>query len=492
MGETGAAPAPVSLFMWRLFCLTALLLSPLPAGRAASLTDRFEDDLATQEWTMAYSGERPAWQPPGQAQPLPLQFILSDAASGEQARLEPLAHYTADHRHRWGGRTLGVDWLLVLDGATTGVLTVSGQFESTRLRLLQLEAGATPVPGEVAWRAENDPREPRLHQLLDHSENPARALRYTLALDPESTNRPGRTTFRFFLRTQPEEVPAATPDFQPEDEEMRSTLERYVQAQARGEALQAVLPTLPPRPGGVPLFATPLTTHVVTLEPTARVEVAFHNHGARSQQVHLRAHAEPEGPGVTITLQAGESRLETIELAVEETPPGGYILAAEVDGQTVLEIPLTLTRLDEGDSLARDSQVRVEVDSTLSGYTRHPLTDGLTDVGAAPASSWASDETESEHWVRFNFPQPTAVSELRLFWAREDERIFTSRRGEAIGWTAAGERVHLAVLNLDREEADTTLSFDTLQLAAVEWRQPRGGGSVHRPNLLWLNELEVR
>ena len=49
------------------------------------------------------------------------------------------------------------------------------------------------------------------------------------------------------------------------------------------------------------------------------------------------------------------------------------------DGKTRFQKRLDVTFLGEGASLARDSRVRVEVDSTYPGYTTKPLTDGVRD-----------------------------------------------------------------------------------------------------------------
>lgn len=114
-----------------------------PEPAAFSLTAAFEPDLATQEWTLVKGAPPPHWHPPGQPQRWPLHLVLINAATGARAALQPAAYFATENRHRWGGRTLGVDWVLVLDGLSNEHLRVSGQFKTASPQTLALEAGLT-------------------------------------------------------------------------------------------------------------------------------------------------------------------------------------------------------------------------------------------------------------------------------------------------------------------------------------------------------------
>ncbi len=220
----------------------------VPAPTVPSLTARFEDDLATQEWTLIKGGPLPEWRPPAEAAPLPLTFFLLDASTGARAAMNPAAYFTTGDRQRWGGRTLGVDWVLVLDGATNDLLQISGQWKASTPRVLSVEAGVHMPLRDWTWHdgpnqtVRLQPDTPPCHSstvtplgytgrqalypisvlsqpdralvleaartepaTFDLVADPARdwwGLQMALALDPRTVRFPGRAAFAFTLRTQ--------------------------------------------------------------------------------------------------------------------------------------------------------------------------------------------------------------------------------------------------------------------------------------------------
>jgi hypothetical protein len=138
--------------------------------------------------------------------------------------------------------------------------------------------------------------------------------------------------------------------------------------------------------------------------------------------------------------------------------------------------------LDPGASLARDDRVRVETSGTEAGTSTRALRDG------DQASTWQADPAVVEPWVRVGFPEPTAISEVLLVWPADA----TSQRGFLRGLTAAGEDVHLAAFSNAPGTAETRVRIGEVQLRSLTVHQPAGGGPPRQPNVLWLNELEVR
>jgi hypothetical protein len=127
------------IFFFLLVSAVLVRAQVLPA--TFSLTEVFESDLATQEWALVKGGPPPHWHPPGATAAWPLHLVLIHAATGARSALKPAAYFVTGDRHRWGGRTLGVDWVLVLDGISNQHLRVSGQFKSATAQVLALEAG---------------------------------------------------------------------------------------------------------------------------------------------------------------------------------------------------------------------------------------------------------------------------------------------------------------------------------------------------------------
>lgn len=219
-----------------------------PASAAPSLTARFEDMLATQEWTLVKTDNRPEWQPPDAPITYPLGLYLVDAETGARAALKPAAYFVAGERQRWGGRTLGVDWVLVVDGRTNRELSVQGQLKSSTARALTVEAGlhvaltnwiwhddarrrrplaaeqtavetSDPVPfgragrqarypfgvisqPDRAWVLEVDPDEPRVYQITADPATNWLGVRMDMAPDPRTALFPGRASFHLTLRAQ--------------------------------------------------------------------------------------------------------------------------------------------------------------------------------------------------------------------------------------------------------------------------------------------------
>lgn len=472
--------------------LIATALTAATAGEA--WTARFEDELATQEWTLIKSAARPGWQPLGWSNAIPVGLSLTDSASGKRAPLEPSAYFTSEDRQRWGGRTLGVDWVLVVDGATGATATVSGQLKSGMPRVLQLEAEVAQPGIELT----SDADQPRIHERTTSPESGGPGLRYFLKLDPATYG--GRATLRFNLTTAlmgpPTNHSAAAPieseGWAGEDPELKSTLAALIRARAGGTQ-NTPLPGL--RRNDEPVFAAVEQRTVISIEEETAVEVILHNLTDQPQPVVISGYGDFAVPTVSLELPPEASRVEWLPVHSMEPATGTVSVVVEAGGFRCLDIPIPVNFLPPQDNLARDSRVKVEVDSTLSGYRTTALTDGVNPAGDQSEErvfTWASDESVAAHWVRMTLPQPTAISEMRLVWHQENGRPLTSQRGEITGWTATGERIALASVDRPGEEAETVIEFEGVQLHAIEWRQPSGGGAPRRPNLLWLNELEVR
>ena len=483
--------------------------TPAPPATPASLTARWEDELATQEWTLAKSGERPSWQPAPPAPPWPLHLALTDASTGERAPMVASADFRAEERRRWGGRTLGVDWVLVLDGMTGDVLTVTGQFKSSRPRVLTLEAGAAldltdwidqSATGSIRranllLEALSDPQEPRLHQTVTERAAAWFGLRYFLGLPAPADGAVARTTFRFQLRLQtgpgePPPPPASLTSGQ--DSERIAARIAFLRAQTRGAGPFAQLPSDAVRDPTV--FAALALTNLVVVDSQTSLEVLLHNGTEATQDIRVATTGDFAEAQQQVILHPGESQLVVLSISSEEPAAGAQTVIAESADARVLEQRLPVSFLAPESSLARDSRVAVEVDSTQAGTFPSALTDGLMDgaAGSNATPGWASEETMSPHRIRLTFPSPTSVTEVRLVWPQQDGHRYSSTRGRLLGWTDHGAWVDLARVDQQAEVEETLLSFSAVRLKAIEWRQPPGSGHPRRPNLLWLNELEVR
>ncbi|MCO5045901.1 MAG: hypothetical protein M9935_11625 [Kiritimatiellae bacterium] len=162
------------------------------------------------------------------------------------------------------------------------------------------------------------------------------------------------------------------------------------------------------------------------------------------------------------------------------------IVKAEYESYTLFVAPLQHVGMKPG--------VRVTADSAYSGYTTIPLNDGETESAGLMwnEGAFASAETAEPHWVRYQFSAPKRVSSATAYWNEEGGVLYASRRGEVWGQTEEGTWTLLGSVSEAGTNARTRVAFEPTPVTAIEWRQPPSSGSVARPDILWLVELEVQ
>ena len=135
------------------------------------------------------------------------------------------------------------------------------------------------------------------------------------------------------------------------------------------------------------------------------------------------------------------------------------------------------------------SGAKVEADSCYPNYAAHPLIDGdwkSCATSGSPDVTWASAETEADHWVVITWPKPQSVGSVSLFWVRSDPSqlvLVQTPRGKE--WATVGSAKPKS------PRAATTVRFPQTSVKALRILQPRGSGLANRPNLLWLGEIVV-
>jgi hypothetical protein len=247
-----------------------------------------------------------------------------------------------------------------------------------------------------------------------------------------------------------------------------------------------------------PRLIAPLTVScpvdkVVSIGGETSLELTLQNVAMRARAIRVQWQGD-FGSGEREENVAPQS-VQTLRLPVKAgvAKRGALSVTIESDGTTVFQRRFDVTCLAAGESLARDSRVRVEVDSTYSGYTTKPLTDGVRDTTGVAwnEAAGASEESGGPHWIRITFPEPTTVQALSVYWNIESGVTYTSRHGTVIGWTESGEKVVLGEFTNQKAVPVTRAEFEPRKLKAIELRQPSRGGSEARPNLMWLSEIEV-
>lgn len=465
--------------------LAGLCEAKAPTSDAPSLSERFEDDLASGEWQRSYTESNPEWALPGGTF-LPMELHIRDLENGKRTTLKPAVAYEYENRRRWGGHDADVDWVLVLDRATNSVFrtVLSIQLKSAKQRVLQLEVGprvdtadwslytsetvrrmergaietSDTVPTRLGAQGERarrpfglvegpslvmlagvDPAEPRLFQIAARPDDQFFGIRFETVLSPETTNFPGRAAFRCVFAAWP-----VTPDTYAF--EQASAIWRFLWPENYG-------PQFSPRTNAA--HSTRSTRLPLVFAPRIRSPQALDQHSVWN-------------------LCAPPDFSPTALDALEKTLPA----------------PVS----DDERNFARDARVRISVDSTEEGYSSEALADGVTSFipDDATARGWRSLDTATTHRIQMELPRPTALAELQLYWPALDGHPLTPRALRIDGATASGEVLHLANFRQMEPETSTLIAIPSLQLRRVTVEIPVGGGADGFSNQLWLCEMELR
>jgi hypothetical protein len=247
-----------------------------------------------------------------------------------------------------------------------------------------------------------------------------------------------------------------------------------------------------------PRLIAPLTVScrvekVVSVGEQTSLELTLGNVASRARDVRIQWQGDFGNGERKETLPPQSIQTARLPVKASTNKRGALSVTVEADGAAIFQRRFEVTFLAPGENLARDSRVRVEADSTYSGYTTRALTDGVRDTTGVAwnEAAWASDETGGPHWVRITFPEPTTVHTLSVYWNIESGVTYASRYGAVIGYTESGEKVVLGEFANQKPVPITSTEFASRKLKAIELRQPSRGGSEARPNLMWLSEIEV-
>jgi len=132
----------------------------------------------------------------------------------------------------------------------------------------------------------------------------------------------------------------------------------------------------------------------------------------------------------------------------------------------------------------------VGVDSSYDGYRPEVLTDGRINPANVDwtAVAWASADQPVEHWIELRFAKPTAVRRVTVWWAKDEGQFRESATTELQVPDGEGWRT---VATGKPGGGKTVIACPGGPVPAIRLRQPPGGGSASRPNLLWVSELDV-
>ncbi len=143
-------------------------------------------------------------------------------------------------------------------------------------------------------------------------------------------------------------------------------------------------------------------------------------------------------------------------------------------------------------NLARAEGVQVSVDSSYSGYGPAPLNDGLIWPEGVhwTERAWASAESDTDHWIELAWPEPVDITRVVVYWNIEGERLHAPRK---VRIEALADDVWLPVAEASPSEGEAASTIVMNQARTTRMRivQPAGRGPEHRPNLMWVTEVQA-
>lgn len=137
--------------------------------------------------------------------------------------------------------------------------------------------------------------------------------------------------------------------------------------------------------------------------------------------------------------------------------------------------------------------------SSFSGYfALAVVNDQLNDISEAGRwehAAWASAEREEEHWLEFTIAEGSEVGGVSIYWARDRDRFWMSSNYVVEYWDEEQEEwVMIFEYITDKEILNvysTEITFVPVKTSKIRLLQREGGGSVARPNLMWIAEVQI-
>ncbi len=141
-----------------------------------------------------------------------------------------------------------------------------------------------------------------------------------------------------------------------------------------------------------------------------------------------------------------------------------------------------------------DNGVKIKADSAFSGYNPISLIDGYTNDKRLPwqRAAWASLDLYVDHWVIIDLPKAQKINRIKIYWALDNGRYYTSREVE-IQYFFQGYWKKLGVIKTPKDN----IPYSEIVLKKPEigrqFRilQKKGNGPRIRPNIMWIAEIEI-
>ena len=228
-------------------------------------------------------------------------------------------------------------------------------------------------------------------------------------------------------------------------------------------------------------------------KPPARLECVVEDAANRVDANALRVLLDGTEIPTTASPATSTGRRMTLRASLPPLDFGDHALVTEAQdvspfrNRAALSVQFSYTI---GRDLAQASLgAKVQVDSCYPNYAAAPLIDGDWQSCAAsgsPQVTWASAETETNHWIAIDLPKPQAVESVSLFWVRKKpSRAVQVQIRRGADWVTVGSAQPHGPCTA------TTIRVAPSPVKTLRILQPKGSGLPDRPHLLWVGEIVV-
>lgn len=193
----------------------------------------------------------------------------------------------------------------------------------------------------------------------------------------------------------------------------------------------------------------------------------------------------PDQSTARFSIPLANASTEVIKVAFTVLSAEGRSLAETASEFRVLPLPP-----DGNLSLAKNGATAT-ADSSYSGYSPATTIDGVWETTGLhwTQAAWASSDAavKDGHWLEIKLPRAVPVSKLWVYWAIDNNHVFSARNYDLEVPAGTGWKVVASVRD-NPPSTVTVTQWPAVTTDRLRIHQLKDGGPAVRPNIMWVAE----
>lgn len=194
----------------------------------------------------------------------------------------------------------------------------------------------------------------------------------------------------------------------------------------------------------------------------------------------------PEQSTATFSVSLSQAPPEVVELRFTAMNENGRVLVETTSHLNYAPPP------PPGDLALAGLGAAVKTDSSYPHYTPAPIIDGVWETAKLPwaQKAWASSDRAlpEGHWVEIALPRPVELSQIWIYWAFDNDRVWCSHSYDVEVWENGAWR-QVASVRKGPERTVSRHQWAKVTTDKVRVHQLPEGGPSNRPNIMWVSEV---